>query len=511
MTATAENTNSLEEKVLAADDLPTLPVVALKILELTQMPDVSVNEIARVVQNDPALSARILKLANSSMFGMPKKIASLRQATVILGLRTVKVLALSFSLVEYFTHKTEGVFDFEKYWRRSLSMAVGAKLLAEAASDARRDEAFVGGLLADLGMIAAFRCAPEEYAPVLSAYEESKVPIQKVEQTLLGMTHARLSSRLLAHWSLPEVLCDAVAAHHGGNLDALGERTRTLASVLWAAAVIADLFCGDLASATLDQVKKQCVELTGITPAKLETVLEALDSHVTEIASLFLLDIGQPTSYEEIRSQAMTQLAAMSVDAELGRVEAARWEQNARQELEQLSDRAQELREQANTDPLTRIGNRQAFDTGMKEAIQRAQESNGCLGLILLDLDHFKRLNDAHGHQAGDEVLRAVGRCLSKVSEGPNLAARYGGEEFAVIVADASARAVRQLAEDIRKSIERARIEYKGKTMRVTVSLGAAHVSFAHERADAKQIIERADECLYSAKHAGRNRVEITF
>ena len=365
MTATAENTNSLEEKVLAADDLPTLPVVALKILELTQMPDVSVNEIARVVQNDPALSARILKLANSSMFGMPKKIASLRQATVILGLRTVKVLALSFSLVEYFTHKTEGVFDFEKYWRRSLSMAVGAKLLAEAASDARRDEAFVGGLLADLGMIAAFRCAPEEYAPVLSAYEESKVPIQKVEQTLLGMTHARLSSRLLAHWSLPEVLCDAVAAHHGGNLDALGERTRTLASVLWAAAVIADLFCGDLASATLDQVKKQCVELTGITPAKLETVLEALDSHVTEIASLFLLDIGQPTSYEEIRSQAMTQLAAMSVDAELGRVEAARWEQNARQELEQLSDRAQELREQANTDPLTRIGNRQAFDTGM--------------------------------------------------------------------------------------------------------------------------------------------------
>ena len=126
-------------------------------------------------------------------------------------------------------------------------------------------------------------------------------------------------------------------------------------------------------------------------------------------------------------------------------------------------------------------------------------------------MDHFKRLNDAHGHQAGDEVLRAVGRCLSKVSEGPNLAARYGGEEFAVIVADASARAVRQLAEDIRKSIERARIEYKGKTMRVTVSLGAAHVSFAHERADAKQIIERADECLYSAKYAGRNRVEITF
>jgi len=421
------------------------------------------------------------------------------------------VMVLSFSLVKCFTGKKKGVFDFEKYWRRSLSMAVGAKLLAEAASDTRRDEAFVGGLLADLGMIAAFRCAPEEYEPVLSAYQGSEIPIQEVEQTVLGVTHARLSARLLAHWSLPELLCDAVAAHHGENVEALGQRTRMLASILWAAAVIADLFCGDVNSTTLDRVKKQCVELTGIAPAKLETVLEALDSHVTETASLFSLDIGQTTSYEEIRTQAMTQLAAMSMDAELGRVQATRREQNARQELEQLSDRARELRQQANTDPLTRIGNRQAFATGMKEAIQRAQQSNGCLGLIFLDLDHFKRLNDTYGHQAGDEVLRAVGRCLSKISEGPNLAARYGGEEFAVIVADASARAVRQLAEDIRKSIERARIEYKDRTIRVTASLGAAHVSFAHERADAKQIIERADECLYSAKHAGRNCVEITF
>ncbi|MHC4066225.1 MAG: sensor domain-containing diguanylate cyclase [Planctomycetota bacterium] len=511
MTTTIEPASAVEEKVLAAENLPTLTVVALKVLELTQMPDVSVNEIARVVQNDPALSGRILKLANSSMFGMSRKIASLQQAMVILGLRTVKVMVLSFSLVESFSGEKQRLLDFSKYWRRSLSMAVGAKLLAEAVSDSRRDEAFVGGLLADIGIIAAHRAAPEEYAPVLTAYAEGKVPIQEVELDQLGVTHARLSGRLLSHWSLPDLLCDAVAAHHGEGIDALEDRTRMLASVLWAAATIADLFCGDVDSTTLDQVKQRCVEITGIEPAALENVLEALDAHVTETASLFSLDIGQTASYEEIRTRAMTQLAAMSMDAELGRVEATRWAETVSQELEELSDQAEALRQQANTDPLTQIGNRQAFGVGLIDAIQHARESNGSLGLILLDLDHFKQLNDTYGHQAGDEVLRTVGRCLSKISEGPNLAARYGGEEFAVIVTDATVRALRELAEDIRKCVERTRINHNGAEVQVTASLGAAHVSFAHELADAKEIVERADECLYSAKRAGRNRVEIAF
>ena len=343
MTTTVQATGSLEKKVLAADSLPTLPVVAIKVLELTQMPDVSVNEIARVVQNDPALAARILKLANSSMFGMPKKIASIQQAMVILGLRTVKVMVLSFSLVECFSGRKKGDFDFAKYWRRSLSMAVGAKRLADAASDARRDEAFVGGLLADLGMVASYRYAPQEYRPVLEAYAAGTVPIQEVELAQLGMTHACLTGRLLSHWSLPELLCDAVAAHHGENIESLPKRTGQLASLLWAAAMIADLFCGDVDSTKLNEVKERCVELTGVAPAALESVLKELDSRVTETASLFALDIGQTTSYEEIRTRAMAQLAVMSVDAELERVEATRREEDARQELEELSDQAQEL------------------------------------------------------------------------------------------------------------------------------------------------------------------------
>ena len=502
---------SIEEKVLSADNLPTLPVVAIKVLQLTQRPDVSAEAIAEVIQNDPALSAKLLKLANSSMFGMPKKIASLRQATVMLGLRTVKVMVLSFSVMDCFKGKVGGDFDFEKYWRRSLSMAVGARLLADVASDSRRDEAFVGGLLADIGMMAAVRCAPQEYALVSQAYAQRTLPIQQIEQEHLGITHATISGRLLTHWGLPEMLCRAVAAHHGQNFDALEGRTRMLGGVLWSAAMIADLFCGDADSQDLDTIKKRCVELTGISPADLEGVLQTLDSHVNETALSFSLDIGRTVSYEDLRGQAMAQLAALSVDAELGRMEASRREESTRAALEQLSDQADALRQQANTDALTGIANRQAFTTRLSGAIQYAHQTKGNLGLIMMDLDRFKKVNDAHGHQAGDQALRLVGACLGKTSEGPIITARYGGEEFAIIVADASASAVRDLAESIRRSIERRSFEYNGQTIRVTASLGAVHVSFAHEQVCAREIIERADECLYQAKQNGRNRVEFAF
>ncbi|MCP4245921.1 MAG: GGDEF domain-containing protein [bacterium] len=511
MGTAAVSTESLSQRILAADNLPTLPAVALKVVGLTQSPDVSINEIARVIQNDPALSGRILKVANSSLFGFSKKIASIHHATVVLGLRAVKVMALSFSLVDCFGGRKAGEFDFEKYWRRSLSMAVGAKLLAEAARDARRDEAFVGGLLADLGLMAGYLCAPQEYAPVLEAYARGEGTLQELEASILGTTHACLSAKLLSQWNLPELVCDAVAAHHGKNIENLDERSRIQGSILWAAAQIADLFCGDLDSADLEGVVERCNELTGIAPTRIEAIMADLDQKVTETAALLTVDIGPTTSYEAIRLQAMSRLAGMSLDAELGRSEATRRAETAQHELDELSDQTAELRQQAITDPLTGIGNRQAFDRALDDGLEEARESDGMLGLILIDLDRFKRINDTYGHMGGDDVLQAVADALRRACKGSSFAARYGGEEFAVVAPAASTRYVRQLAERIRGVIERLSVEYHGQDIRLTASLGVAHVNFANERAVARQLIERADACLYDAKRKGRNRVEMTF
>ena len=116
------------DKIRKADNLPSLPTVAMEVLRMTQVEDVSAADIALVVQQDPALTGKILKVVNSSLFGMPREISSVQQAMVVLGLRTVKVMVLSFSLVDSMNTKTAGGLDLESFWRRSLTASAAVPL-----------------------------------------------------------------------------------------------------------------------------------------------------------------------------------------------------------------------------------------------------------------------------------------------------------------------------------------------------------------------------------------------
>ena len=495
---------AIMDRILASSNLPSVPLVALKVLELTQQEDVSIDDIAQVIQKDPALTAKLLQTANSPLFGLAKKVASIQQATVILGLRTVKVMALSFSLVDALRKSQGGEFDYPTYWRRSLTSAAVAKLLAQRCGGLRADECFVGGLLADIGMLAAYQCVGDVYRPVLSRFAANPRPIQEIEAEVLGLTHARVSGEMLRKWSLPDILCDAVAAHHGDGLESLGERPRMLASVIYAAASIAELFCGDVESWRHNEVKAHCLKLIPITSEALEEALEEIHTDVSGMASLFKLEIGESVSYETLRTQAMMQMANISMSAEMERAEATTRAEQVTQELKEVSHKAA-------TDGLTKIANRQAFDESLKATLEQAQREGASVGLIMMDLDHFKKLNDTYGHQAGDEALRQVGHCLRTICREPAVAARYGGEEFAVILANTTARALQTMADYIRQEIEKIHFDYDNRPIQFTASLGAAHIDLKLETATVKEIVERADECLYDAKQNGRNRVEITF
>lgn len=494
---------SLLEKICSADNLPSLPAAAIEVLQLTRAEDVEPEDIARVIQKDPALTAKILKVANSPMFGLSCEIGSVSRAIMLLGLRTVKVMALSFSLVDKFGEHRKGEFDYPKYWRRSLTHAVASKLIGGHLHQVRRDECFVGGLLADVGMLAACRCVPEKYREVLARQASAPGPIQAIEQEMLGLTHAQISAALLRKWSLPALLCDAVAAHHGEGIDELGDRTRLLASVLYAGALIADLFCGDVQRSELDPVKARCGELVSLPAGALECVLDEVAPHVTEASSLFNLEIGESISYEDLRTGAMMQLAALSITAEMERAQASSRAEQAQQELERVNERAA-------IDALTQIANRRAFDEALEEAIQNSHARHAPLALIMADVDHFKQFNDTYGHQAGDEVLRQVAGCIRDVVRNRGFVARYGGEEFAVIGSGLTPSAVQVVAEQIRGAIEARIFMHQGTALRVTVSLGAAVVDAGPVSLSNGQMIEAADRQLYAAKRNGRNRVAIT-
>lgn len=166
---------------------------------------------------------------------------------------------------------------------------------------------------------------------------------------------------------------------------------------------------------------------------------------------------------------------------------------------------ARELYESSIRDPLTGVHNRRYFDSRLQEELAFARRHDAVVGLILLDVDHFKKVNDQHGHPVGDQVLVAVAGVFSQSVRREDLVARIGGEEFAVLVRGVGIEGLRALADRLRRATEDHSIERSGGTLSVTVSAGCATVH--GETADAAHLVGAADARLYEAKRAGRNRV----
>ena len=173
--------------------------------------------------------------------------------------------------------------------------------------------------------------------------------------------------------------------------------------------------------------------------------------------------------------------------------------------IEELKLRAS-LRTQSTRDPLTSLFNRRYFTETLERELNRANQASRPLALLMLDLDHFKQFNDAHGHAGGDKVLREFAKVLKATVRGGDVACRYGGEEFAIIMPDCPPASALQRAEDIRAAVEQIASDFHGATISgITVSVGAA--CFPNDAESVELLVSRADAALYAAKMSGRNRV----
>jgi diguanylate cyclase (GGDEF)-like protein len=157
-------------------------------------------------------------------------------------------------------------------------------------------------------------------------------------------------------------------------------------------------------------------------------------------------------------------------------------------------------------DPLTGLFNRRYMEETLNSEVERAQREQTTLGIIMLDVDHFKRFNDTLGHAAGDAVLRGLGELLSRNVRDTDVACRYGGEEFVLVLPGASLEVAKVRADRVREAVEELHIEHNGRTFAViTVSLGVA--LFPDHGEDGEALLEAADAALYRAKDKGRNQV----
>jgi diguanylate cyclase (GGDEF)-like protein len=166
---------------------------------------------------------------------------------------------------------------------------------------------------------------------------------------------------------------------------------------------------------------------------------------------------------------------------------------------------ASDLRQQAGLDSLTGLMNRRSFEQESQRLLARAIRGIEPVAVIMIDVDHFKRVNDVYGHQAGDEVLRRLAQLLQSVVRSGDCLARYGGEEFCLMLGDTDEAGAALLAERIRQLYAELQVEWRGQLLQGTLSAGAADLRSADD--DVATLIDAADQALYRAKYAGRNRV----
>ena len=188
------------------DELPALPTVIAQITSMTNNPQTNAADVGKIISNDPTLSSKILKLINSAYYGFPRKISSVTKAIVLLGFNKVKNIALGASMVDMFKGTGSiNQFDFYRFWEHSVASAIAAECIAKALQPAAVDDAFVGGLLHDVGKVVIVNHVRDGLAAFEHA-EKERVVFNDAAKTVLGFDSAKAGSLLTEHWNFPEVL-----------------------------------------------------------------------------------------------------------------------------------------------------------------------------------------------------------------------------------------------------------------------------------------------------------------
>lgn len=203
----------IRDKVKTIINLPALPAIAMEVVEMVDNPKTSASQLGKIISADQALTAKVLKIANSPFYGFPKKISTINFAIIVLGFDALKEIVISISLVSSLQKKSDNYFDSRAFWDHSIATGVIARRLARDLGYRVSGEVFVGGLLHDMGISVMHRYFHNEYRRIVDISRESELTFMEAEESVLGVTHADIGSWLAERWNLPDHLVEAVLLH----------------------------------------------------------------------------------------------------------------------------------------------------------------------------------------------------------------------------------------------------------------------------------------------------------
>ena len=416
------------KRIMESPQLPTLPAVAVRVLELTSRRDVELGEIAKAVEHDPAIATRVLKTVNSSFYGLTRRVGSIRQALAYLGLETVKGLVLGFSLARTFKGDEEVIFDFEEYWRRSIFAASAARSLASIVRIGDPDETFLAALIQDVGMIALWKHYDDRYLQVYDLAAGSHDRLAGFEQRHFEVDHAQIGAAMLEGWKFPSHIVDVVLMHHlGTEVAAQDEDMRRIVLLgnLVAESLGPD---ADRSQKALQQYEELASTWFDLRRGTAFAALSSITEHARELGRMFDIEASGCPDVDSILEEA-----------------------DRLRRANRIATPTTEIDE--NIDGLTGLPDRNAFQKDLLDVF----ESEGEASILLVGIDGMREMNRAGGPGTGDAALVKVAEavirtCREAVGESATVF-RFVGAELAVVMRGESASRVQMLSERIRATI----------------------------------------------------------
>ena len=489
------------DRLAFCTNLPSPPGVAVRILELGQNPDTTLDDVAKNVSLDAAISAKIIRFANSPLYARRRKADNIRQAIALFGLNGTLTMALSFSILSHLPQQGSQGLDYPFFWRRAFTTAICSQKLAEACAVERHDELFLAGLLQDIGMLALDQVDESLYQQV-NAHQYDHRLLQDYERQSIAMDHAATGAWLLEHWHFPSTLIQAVAGSHNPEASDIATEHRQTAAIMACASDMAEHLCYQDCTREAAQFASKCRHLLGLEPEPLAPLVAGIADDVQEMADLYEIDMGNTAYMEAIAERAKETLMLRNLNTIQETME-------LKKTADTLKHRARELEEENRRDGLTGLFNRSHFKRSITDEFACAESQGWPLTLAFIDIDHFKQVNDNYGHQTGDQVLRHVAGQLILHTRGSDIVARYGGEEFVILMPGTNSEGAWIVCQRILISLRENGYQRNGAAaIMATVSIGIAVHGESSDYQDPEKLIRAADKAVYSAKLAGRDQIE---
>lgn len=473
-------------KIVNGENLPSPPTIAAKLLELVNQPEARISEITKVIGADPKLSAKLIDYCNSPIVASSRNVGSVQQAVTLLGMRTLRLLSLSFSVMD--THGGNG-FPYQEFWRYSLGTAITSKLLSQD-QGFNADENFLLGLVFNIGLMGIGSQYSEAFAKRFQDNDFLGSMSTAAEQKICGTDRYEVGARLLEKWNFPDEMVQVLDDYRGCDGDS---KSRLFYTSQFLSRL---LLTPNPAVEDLKEARNVAEKTLSIDEERFNQLFDQMISDWKSYESLFNFDSIAFDSIHDLEIKARASVVQISLGME--------------QTIREMSQQHQQLRELALQDGLTQLKNRSAYDVETNLISEQFRKRSSSFGLLILDIDHFKKFNDTYGHAAGDAVLRAVAGSLKKGCRKTDPIYRFGGEEFVVLLPECDYDSIGNVAERLRASIEALRIEYGDNLLCVTASLGACWVNRGmHD--EFQRVFDIADMSLYEAKRCGRNSCVITI